>query len=66
MKVVAKTDITYPDKAGKPITMWKKGDEIKDKKLAEMFVARSKELVTVENDRSTKPPKTPSGAGKKK
>lgn len=49
MKVTAKRDITYPDEEGRPVVMYKAGDEIKNKSHAEMFVERSKELVTVDD-----------------
>lgn len=46
-KVIAATDITYPNKEGKAVVMWKAGDEVDDANVAELFVTYAKELVRV-------------------
>ncbi len=47
MKVLATQDISYPNKEGKTVVLYKKGDVINDKSHIEMFLERSKEFVEV-------------------
>ncbi len=62
-KVTAAVDITYPDDEGRPVVKYKQGEEIKDRKLIDMWTIHGKELIKLEPD---KPVKKPSQAGKKK
>lgn len=64
MTVKAAVDIHYPDEQGRPKVIYKKGDVIKDKALAERFCAHAKELVEI--DESPKKSEKPVKAGKKK
>ena len=75
MKVIASKDITYQNKEGKFVVMWKKGEEVKgaevgDKDLAEKFLIGTPDQVYVDDGKSPKKAasdsKKPTRAGKKK
>jgi len=65
-RVIAEADITYPDKKGKPVVRWKKGELIDDPDIASQFKDLNPKIVRVERDKSSDSPKKPSMAGKKK